>query len=41
VSLQVSEKRQGDAVKLFCAIAKDGGDAEMTAIQAREWLKGK
>ncbi len=41
LSLQVSEKKQGDAIKLFCAIAKDGGDAEMSATQAREWLRGK
>jgi hypothetical protein len=41
VSLQVSEKKQGDAIRLFCAIAQDAGDAEMKPTQAREWLKGK
>ena len=41
LSLQASEKKQSDAIKLFCAIAKDGGDAQLGAIQAREWLKGK
>ena len=41
VSLQVSETKQSDAIRVFCAIAKDGGDAEMTAAQAREWLRKK
>lgn len=39
VSLQASEKKQSDAIRLFCAIAKDGGDASMSVAQAREWLK--
>jgi hypothetical protein len=38
VSHQVNEKKQSDAVKLLCAIAKDGGDSSMTPMQAREWL---
>lgn len=38
VSTQATEKKQGDAVKLLCAIAKDGGDPDLTAAQAREWL---
>jgi hypothetical protein len=38
VSLQVSEKKQSDAIKLLCAIAKDGGDASMTPQQAKQWL---
>ena len=40
VSLQANEKKQSDAVKLLCAIAKDGGDPSMTPEQAREWLAG-
>jgi hypothetical protein len=40
VSLQASEKKPSDAIRLFCAIAKDGGDAAMSAAQAREWMKG-
>lgn len=38
VSTQATQKKQGDAVKLLCAIAKDGGDPSMTPAQAREWL---
>ena len=38
VSHQATEKKQSDAVKLLCAIAKDGGDPSMTPAQAREWL---
>ncbi len=41
LSLQASEKKQSEAIKLFCAIAKDGGDPEMSPLQAREWLRGK
>ena len=40
LSLQATEKKQSDAVKLFCAIAKDGGDLSMTPAQARDWLAG-
>ncbi len=40
VSLQANEKKQSDAVKLLCAIAKDGGDPSMTPEQARDWLAG-
>lgn len=40
VSLQATDKKQSDAVKLLCAIAKDGGDGSMTPMQAREWLVG-
>lgn len=39
VSTQASEKKQSDAVKLFCAIAKSGGDSTLTPMQASEWLK--
>jgi hypothetical protein len=38
VSHQATEKKQSDAVKLLCAIAKDGGDPSMTPAQAKEWL---
>jgi hypothetical protein len=38
VSYQASEKKQSDAVKLLCAIAKDGGDPSLTPGEAREWL---
>jgi hypothetical protein len=38
LSVQASPKKQSDAVKLLCAIAKDGGDASMTPAQARDWL---
>jgi hypothetical protein len=38
VSHQATEKKQSDAVKLLCAIAKDGGDPSMTPAHAREWL---
>jgi hypothetical protein len=38
VSLQATAKKQSDAIKLFCAIAKDGGDESMTPEQAKEWL---
>ena len=38
VSLQASGKKQSDAIKLFCAIAKDGGDDSLTPEQAKEWL---
>ena len=30
--------KQSDAVRLLCAIAKDGGDPSMTPEQAKEWL---
>jgi hypothetical protein len=39
VSLQATAKKQSDAIKLFCAIAKDGGDDSMTPEQAKEWLR--
>lgn len=39
VSLQTNAKTQSDAIKLLCAIAKDAGDASMTADQAKEWLR--
>jgi hypothetical protein len=38
VSHRVTAKAQSDAVKLLCAIARDGGDASMTPAQAKEWL---
>lgn len=38
MSHQATEKKQSDAVKLLCAIAKRGGDATMTPEQAKEWL---
>ena len=38
VSLQATAKKQSDAIKLFCAIAKDGGNDSMTAEQAKDWL---
>lgn len=38
VTYQASEKKQSDAVKLLCAIARDGGDATVTPALAREWL---
>ena len=38
VSHQATDKKQSDAVKLLCAIAKDGGDPSMTPAQAKEWL---
>jgi hypothetical protein len=38
VSHQATDKKQSDAVKLLCAIAKDGGDPSMTHTEAREWL---
>lgn len=38
VSYQASQKKQSEAVKLLCAIAKDGGDPTMTPAQARLWL---
>jgi hypothetical protein len=38
VSLQATPKKQSDAIKLFCAIAKDGGDDSITPEQAKEWL---
>ena len=40
IAYQASEKKQSDAVKLLCAIAKDGGDPTVTPGQAREWLMG-
>jgi hypothetical protein len=39
ISLQANAKNQSAAIKLLCAIAKDGGDATMTAEQAKEWLR--
>ena len=39
VSTQATEKKQSDAIKLFCAIAKSGGDPTLTPMQAKEWLK--
>lgn len=39
ISLQITTKTQSDAIKLLCAIAKDGGDTSMTAEQAKEWLR--
>jgi hypothetical protein len=38
LSLQASEKKQSDAIKLLCAIAKDGGDDSMTPQDAKDWL---
>jgi hypothetical protein len=38
VSLQATEKKQSDAIKLLCAIAKDGGNAAMTPQEAKQWL---
>jgi hypothetical protein len=38
VSHQATTKKQSDAIKLLCAIAKDGGDPSLTPAQAREWL---
>lgn len=38
MSHQASATKQSDAVKLLCAIAKDGGDPSMTWAQARQWL---
>ncbi len=38
LSLKATQKNQSDAVKLLCAIAKDGGEASMTAADAKEWL---
>lgn len=38
VSHQATEKKQSDAVKLLCAIGKDGGDPSMTPALAKEWL---
>lgn len=38
VSTQLSEKKQGEAITLLCAIAKDAGDASLTPAEAREWL---
>jgi hypothetical protein len=38
MSLQATAKKQSDAIKLLCAIAKDGGDDSMTPEQAKEWL---
>jgi hypothetical protein len=38
IAYQASERKQSDAVKLLCAIAKDGGDPTMTPAVAREWL---
>jgi hypothetical protein len=40
VAYQASDEKQSDAVKLLCAIAKDGGDPTMTPALAREWLMG-
>lgn len=37
-SATVSKTKQSDAVRLLCAIAKDGGDPSMTPEQAKEWL---
>ncbi len=38
VSLQANEKKQSDAIRLLCAIAKDGGDDSMTPQDAKDWL---
>ena len=38
LSATVSKTKQSDAVRLLCAIAKDGGDPSMTPEQARQWL---
>lgn len=38
VSHRSTAQKESDAIKLLCAIAKDGGDATVTATQAREWL---
>jgi hypothetical protein len=38
ISLQAAAKKQSDAIKLLCAIAKDGGDESLTPEQAKEWL---
>lgn len=39
VSYRVSAADPSDAIRLFCAIAKDAGDLEMTPELARDWLK--
>jgi hypothetical protein len=38
VSYQVTKERQSEAVRLLCAIAKDGGDSSMTPTAAKDWL---
>ena len=39
VSYRATAKDPSAAIRLLCAIAKDSGDAEMTAMTARQWLK--
>lgn len=41
VSYRSSAANPSDAIRLFCAIAKDAGDTAMTAELARECLKTK
>ena len=41
ISYRGRADRPSDAIRLFCAIAKDAGDAAMTPERAREWLKFK
>ena len=41
VSTQVSATKQGDAIRLLCAIAKDAGDPQLSAQDAKQALTGK
>jgi hypothetical protein len=38
VTLQAADP-PGAAVRLLCAIAKDGGDADLSPVAARDWLR--
>jgi hypothetical protein len=38
LSAQASAKKQSDAVRLLCAIAKNAGDGSLTAQEARQAL---
>ena len=39
MSYRTKPENPGDVIRLFCALAKDSGDADMTATTARQWLK--
>lgn len=41
ISYRASAAKPSDAIRLFCAIAKDAGDTQVTPELAGAWLKGK
>ncbi|MET0659926.1 MAG: hypothetical protein ABW110_17410 [Steroidobacteraceae bacterium] len=39
MSYRAQPENPSDVIRLLCAIAKDSGDADMTATTAKQWLK--